>query len=250
MQKLVSIITPNFNNSNFIGLTIESVLNQTYTNWELIIVDDKSSDDSIEIINNYTQINPKIKLICNNFNLGVAVSRNIALNYATGYYIAFLDSDDLWKPTKLEEQILYMENFKIDFSFTAYEVINDYGTILKSKISVVDKINYKKYLGNTVIGCSTVIINKNTFKDINIPLIKSSQDMAYWLKLLKIVNYAYGIDKVLGSYRILSNSNSSNKINATLNVWKVYKNFENLNIFRRTFYFSSYVFYAIKKRVW
>ncbi len=249
MNDLVSIITPSYNSAKFIGETINSVLSQTYHNWEMIIVDDCSNDNTVDIIREYIWKDSRIKLIENKVNVGAAETRNEALRVANGRFIAFLDSDDLWLPRKLEDQIEFMHNNDIAFSFTDYEVIKENGMSTNKIIKVPRKINYNQYLSNTIIGCLTVVIDKDKVDYFEMPNIKSSHDMALWLLIMKKGFKAYGLQKCLSKYRLVSTSNTAKKWKAAKDVWRVYRNIEKLSLLRSMISFSGYAFNAIRKRL-
>jgi teichuronic acid biosynthesis glycosyltransferase TuaG len=248
-MNLVSIITPSYNSDKFISKTIESVLSQTYGNWEMLIVDDCSQDNSLNIISKYIIKDPRIKLIPLNKNVGPAEARNRALRIASGRFIAFLDSDDIWFPTKLEYQIQYMIKNRYAFSFTSYDIIKG-NTTKKTKVIVAPfSINYSQYLRNTIIGCLTVVIDKEEIGYFEMPDIKSSHDMALWLLLLKRNVTAYGINKVLASYRLVTSSNTANKLKASTDVWHVYRQIEKINFIKSVFLFICYSINAVRKRL-
>lgn len=223
------------------------MLSQTHDNWELLIVDDCSSDNSCELIEKYND--KRIALIELEKNVGAAEARNIAIRKAKGKYIAFLDADDLWMPTKLEKQIGFMLEKNIAFSFTSYESISEDGQQRYSIIKAYKKMTYYSYLKNTIIGCLTVIIDREKTGDFQMPNIRSSHDMALWLLLMKRGFDAFGLEENLGSYRVVSTSNTSNKLKAAFDVWEVYRKVERLGIFYSIWCFINYVFNAIKKRI-
>ena len=237
-DKLVSIITPSYNSSAFVAVTINSVIKQTYTNWEMLIVDDCSTDNSVEIIRNYISIDARIILIANDKNVGPAEARNIALRRAKGDYIAFLDSDELE----------FMQQKEIAFSYTAYERITEDGKYVNI-IKVPKRISYYRFLRNTIIGTLTVMIDKTKTGYFEMPDLRSSHDMALWCNFMKQGFKAYGINEVLASYRIVSNSNTAKKWKAAKDVWNVYRSTEHLNLFFASINFIGYVFNAIKKRM-
>ncbi len=243
---MISIITPSYNSSEFISETIESVLKQTYNNWEMIIVDDCSNDNSVEIINGFIEKEDRIKLIELDKNVGAAEARNVAIRKAKGRYIAFLDSDDLWIPEKLEKQLSFMKDNEKVFTFSSYKRITEKGEYINT-IKVPSQISYKKFLRNTIIGTLTVVIDKDSVGEFKMPDIKSSQDMALWCDILKRGFNAYGIDEVLGYYRLVATSNTSKKWKAARDVWKVYRKIENLSILYSVFNFVGYVFNVLKK---
>ena len=246
---LISIITPSYNSAKFIAETIESVLAQTYTNWELLITDDCSTDNTVEIINKYVNQDSRIKLFCLGKNSGAATARNNSIEQAKGRFIAFLDSDDLWKPEKLEKQVDVMIKNNHAFTYTSYELINEDGTNANKVIKAVKSVNYEQYLKNTIIGCLTVVIDRELVGDFRMPMLKTSQDMATWLLVLKRGFVAYGIQDSLAYYRLVNNSNSSKKIKAAKDVWKVYRESEKLSFFNSLICFSCYAMNAILKRL-
>lgn len=164
MEPLVSIITPLYNSEKYIAETIESVLAQTYSNWEMIIVDDCSKDNSTKIVEEYQKKDRRIKLYRNEINKGVSYTRNRAIDLSQGKYIAFLDSDDLWKKEKLEKQIKFMEEKNVVLSYTAYEKINEDGS-KRGEVRVPDKLDYEELLKNCLIGFLTAIYRKEELKD-------------------------------------------------------------------------------------
>ena len=248
MNELVSIITPCHNSEDYLDECITSVLAQTYKNWEMIIVDDNSSDSSCALINSYSKRDDRIKPLFLKENLGPAMARNNAINNAQGKYIAFLDSDDIWLPEKLELQINFMKNNNYSFVFSSYSVISD---DKKSMYTIIapETISYRRYLKNTIIGCLTVVLDKEKFKSIKMPNLRSSHDMATWLNLLKECGSAYGIQQNLAIYRDHKSSNTSNKFNAAYDVWNVYRKHEKLNLFYSIYNFVFYALNAFKKRI-
>jgi len=248
MNELVSIITPCYNSEKFLDECISSVLNQSYQNWEMLIVDDNSSDNSCALINSYSKRDDRIKPLFLNENLGPAMARNNAITNAKGKYIAFLDSDDIWLPEKLELQINFMKKNNYSFVFSSYSVISDDGKP-KYTISVPEKITYKRYLKNTIIGCLTVMLDKEKFKNIKMPNLRSSHDMATWLNLLKECGCAYGIQQKLAIYRDHKSSNTSNKFKAAYDVWNVYREHEKLNLLYSIYNFVIYAINALRKRL-
>ena len=247
MNNLVSIITPSFNSSRFIEECIDSVLSQTYNNWELLIVDDCSSDNSSELVEKYSD--KRISLIVLEKNVGSSEARNIAIRKAKGKYIAFLDADDIWLPTKLQDQIYFMQKKDIAFSFSSYQSISEDGYKVFPVTKAPDIMTYSSYLKNTIIGCLTVIIDKDKTGYFEMPNIRSSHDMALWLLIMKRGFKAYGINKNLAKYRQVQNSNTSNKLRAAADVWTVYRKIEKLPFVYSFWCYINYIFNAIKKRL-
>lgn len=244
---LVSIITPTFNSEKYILETIESVKNQTYHNWEMIIVDDCSNDNTVSLIKNEIRKDHRIRLIQQKNNVGAAVARNTAIKNAKGKYMAFLDSDDLWHPRKLEVQLSFMKHKDIAFSFTEYEIINEDGSETGKIINVPEKIDYNGLLKNTIIGCLTVMLDTEKLGLVQMPNIRTRQDTALWLSILKKGITAYGIQQPLAKYRKVNGSISSNKIKMAKQNWKLYREIEQLNIFYATWCFINYAWNAFKK---
>ncbi|MGI2166328.1 glycosyltransferase family 2 protein [Shewanella oncorhynchi] len=246
---LVSIITPSYKSKRFISDTIKSLVAQTITDYEVLIVDDASPDGSADYIESIIPDN-RFNLIRLKHNVGAAEARNIALNKAKGRFVAFLDSDDIWHSDKLDKQLVFMKENNVAFSFTAYEVIDENGGVVKNKINVPSNINRSEYLGNTIIGCLTVIIDRDKLsKELKMPNLRSSHDMALWADVLEDVYEAHGLNEVLASYRLVGTSNTSNKFRAAREVWSVYRGYLKLNILSSTIYFIKYSVNALIKRL-
>ena len=239
---LVSIITPVYNSEKFIKETIKTVQEQTYENWEWILVNDCSTDRSSEIIKQYTKEDGRIKLLNLKTNFGVAIARNIGMEQSNGKYIAFLDADDLWAKEKLEKQIMFMKENKYIFTFTDYEFSDKEGNKTGKIVKVPKKINYKQALKNTTIFTSTVVFNVDKLGKelIQMPNIKS-EDTATWWKVLKSGYEGYGLNENLTYYRRMKGTLSSNKFNAIKRIWNLYIKQENLNIFYSLYNFIFYI---------
>jgi len=221
---LVSVITPCFNAEKTISETIESVINQSYKNWELIIVDDASSDNSVEIIQKYTSQFSNIKLIKIEENSGASISRNTATEHAKGNFITFLDSDDLWLSHKLETQINFMLENNLDVCFSSYELMNEEGESLNKMIKALPVLSYNKLLKSNYVGNLTGIYNAKTLDKIYAPNLKKRQDWLLWLKAIETSKKpAKSINESLAKYRVRRNSISSNKINLLKYNYLVYK---------------------------
>jgi teichuronic acid biosynthesis glycosyltransferase TuaG len=246
-QPLVSVITPSYNSERFIEETIRSVQAQTYTNWEMIIVDDCSKDRTREIVKQYAEQDPRIRLIELTENSGAAVARNTALKAAKGKYAAFLDSDDIWLPQKLDKQISFMEERDIAFSFTQYRLMKVDGTLTDTVIEVPKEIDYKGLLKNTIIGNLTAVVNVEKTGQIQMPNIRTRQDFALWLSILKRGFKAYGIQEELAYYRLVPGSISSNKVKAAKQTWRVYREVEKLGLLYSSWCFLNYAWNAVKK---
>ena len=249
MDNLVSIITPCYNSELYIEDCVNSVIAQSYDKWEMIIVDDCSSDSSLEKIMLFSDIDSRIRIIKLEENHGAAVARNIALEDANGSFIAFLDADDFWAPLKLERQINFMKKNNIAFSFTSYKITSQSGDITNNIVRAPKEISYNSYLKNTIIGCLTVIINRKITGSFKFPKIKSSHDMALWLEIMRRGYNAYGLHTSYAFYRIVATSNTANKLHAATDVWRVYRDIENISLFYSLFCFANYVINALKKRI-
>lgn len=248
-EGLVSVIMPSYNASRFIAESINSVLLQTYSNWELLIVDDYSKDNSVEIAQKFADIDERVRLFSLEKNVGAAVARNVAMEHARGQYIAFLDSDDVWNEDKLKKQLAFMKQNSYAFTFSDYYVMEEDGKKKGSIVKVPASLTYHQYLRNTIIGCLTVIIDRKQTGDFRMPLIKSSHDMALWLLIMKRGFKAYGMKEVLAGYRLVSTSNTAKKWRAAKDVWKVYRKIERLSVLYATYCFCGYAMNAVWKRL-
>jgi len=248
MNSLVSIITPSYNSSRFISQTMESVLNQTYKNWEMIIVDDVSPDDSNIIIEEYIKKDNRIKLIKLEKNSGPAVARNRAVEEAKGRYIAFLDADDLWMPEKLEKQIAFMDEKKCALSYTSYSTMDEDGKDLDRIIYAKDSLNYIELLKSNRIGCLSAMYDTQMIGKVYMPLIKKRQDYGLWLKILKKTDVAYGMNEVLGKYRILKNSVSSNKIDLLKYNYALFREHEGFSVLKSLYYLGWNIYIKLLGR--
>ena len=248
-DNLVSIIMPCYNSARYVAQSIESVLAQTYTEWELLITDDCSSDNSVEIIQNYCDKDKRINLLVSEKNQGIAKTRNLSIARANGRFVAFLDSDDLWMPEKLERQVGFMLENDCAFTYTSYKLI-DYQGVDKNKIiRTAGVLNYKKYSRNTIIGCGTVMLDRKIVGDFAMPAYDTSEDMALWLNVMHKGFNAFPLDEPLQKYRVTKNSASSKKLKAASDVWRVYRKHEKMPWLKAVFCFSCYTFNAVKKRL-
>lgn len=246
---LVSIITPTYCSEKTIEQTIESVRNQTYPHWEMIIVDDGSTDQTRRLLREAAAADKRIRPIFLEGNHGAAVARNTALDLAQGRYVAFLDSDDCWKPNKLDEQLRFMEMHQYEFTFTGYELMSASGNLLNKVISAPARVTYKRMLKNTIVGCLTVMIDREKTGSFHMPDLRARQDLATWLSLLKKGTVAYGLDETLAEYRISGKASlSGNKWKAAKKTWFVYRRVERLPLWLSCWYFCNYAANAVIKR--
>ena len=246
---MVSVIMPCYNMENYVADSIASVQRQSYPHWELLIVDDASTDETVETVKKLTEQDEKIRFVVKNEHSGIADTRNQCISMAQGHYQAFLDADDIWHPEKMETQLRFMMDHKVGFTYTTYDWIDEEGHTLNKFINTIGNLDYKSYLRNTIIGCSTVMIDTNIVGPVVVPNFRTSEDTATWLGILKKGHLAYAIDEPLVSYRIRRRSASSNKLKASADLWKVYRKNEKLHFFKALYYFGCYAVNAIKKRL-
>lgn len=248
MEDLVSVIMPSYNTANYIGKSIESVLNQTYQNWELIIVDDCSVDNTDEIVNKFLK-DKRIKYLKNNKNNGAAISRNRAIKKARGKYIAFLDSDDLWEKNKLKEQIKFMKKNNYAFTYSYYEEIDEDGNKLNTRVLGPRKITKTGMYNYCWPGCLTVIYEVERIGLIQIKNIKKNNDYAMWLKIIKKSN-CYLYPHFLAFYRKRSGSISRQNF-ITLIKWhyKLFKEADEQNNFNSLIFTIRNLFFGMIKKI-
>ncbi|ART77766.1 glycosyl transferase [Sutcliffiella horikoshii] len=245
---LVSVITPTYNAAKYILDTIRSVKDQTHPNWEMIIVDDCSTDSTREIIHMEMEKDSRIKLIELNENGGPAHARNIAFNASNGEFIAFLDSDDLWHPSKLERQLDFMVKHDSAFSYTAYQIMKENGEKTGVVFQAPAFVNYKTLLMNTAIGTLTVVLNKRKLGHFQMQLFRDcSEDYGLWLQILNKGIIAHGLNEELAIYRKCVDSLSSNKIKSAKKTWNTYRKIEKKNMIASFWYLVNYSFHAVRK---
>lgn len=247
IDNLISIITPTYNSEKFVSETIDSILVQTYSNWELLITDDCSIDNTWHILEDYAKKDKRIKIFRLERNSGAGIARNNSIKQASGRYIAFCDSDDMWLPSKLEKQIVFMQNTNCKFSFSSYNVIDEQG-VHKAQIIARRIVNYQIMLKNNYIACLTAMYDTKDIGKIYMPKIRKRQDWALWLSLLRLTNNAFGIEEPLAIYRDRSNSISSNKFDLIKYHWALYYKIENYNVLMSLFLLLRYLFYYFKKK--
>ena len=249
LEPLVSIIVPVYNAESFIADTVKTVLAQTYKNWELLLVNDCSSDNSKNAVKPFLK-DKRIRWIDLKENSGAAEARNVGIDAASGRFIAFLDADDLWKKDKLKKQVKFMLESNCEFSYTGYEFANADGKPNGKKVLVPHRLSYRQALKNTTIFTSTVMLDteklpKDSIKMPNVP----SEDTATWWKVLKKVPYAYGMRSIASIYRRSKNTLSSNKKKAVRRIWYLYRKVEKINPIKSFACFCFYVINAVKRRI-
>lgn len=245
--KLVSVITPNFNSEKYIMDTYNSLLTQTYSNWEWIVYDDNSSDNSLGILKEIEKNDSRVSVYFGKISLGPALARNRCIKESKGHYIAFLDADDLWDTKKLDSQIKFMQFNKIPLSYTRYKKIDHNNKVLGFPAIFSLKVSYKDLLLSNVICCSSAIYDVSILGKVYMPTILKRQDYGLWLKVLKLTPFAYGINEVLTCYRVLPNSLSSNKISLIKYHWELFRNHEKLPFWQTVFYITSNIYFNLLK---
>ena len=245
---MVSIVMPTYNAVKYIQGAVESVLRQTYTDWELLIVDDGSTDGTEQMIQNLIKMDERVKLVKNKENIGVAETRNRGVELAKGEWIAFLDSDDIWHPNKLQEQLELYQRNGMPFIFTGSGFMDENGKLLNYELSVPQIIGYKELLKQNVISCSSVLIKKELAKKYPMEHSeKMHEDFAVWLSILKQEHIkAAGVNKPLLIYRISEKSKSGNKWKASVMTFRVYR-YIGLSIIPAVYYWLCYVCRSVKK---
>ena len=244
----VSIIVPVYNAERYIADTLLSVQAQTFSDYEVLIVDDHSDDNSFEIVRSFCVVDPRFSLVRNEFNSGAAKCRNQMIQISGGRFIAFLDADDLWHPDKLRLQILAMLESDSAMSCTAVDIISGDGSVLGVR-AVPARVTYDVLAKRTPIVNSSVIVDLHKVGSISVPDIRRRQDFALWLKLIREHGYALGIPERLTSYRVHSESLSRNKIVSATYTWKVLRDIEGISFFRALYYFLCYSFKGIFARL-
>ena len=242
VKYLVSIITPSFNSEKFIAETILSVQNQTHQNWEMIIVDDCSTDDTVSIVQHFAENDKRILFFQLNQNSGAGIARETALSKAKGDYIAFLDADDLWKPLKLEKQLQFLKDNKANFTFSFYECIDEVGNRLNKRVEAPKTLSYRQLFFCNYVGNLTGIYEKNYFGKIAISTTRKRQDWMVWLTILKKEKKAKPVPESLAFYRIRNNSLSASKVDLLKHNFAVYRSFHGYNYLSAIFIMIGFLF--------
>ena len=247
---MVSIVVPVYNAERFLPETIGLVQKQTYRDWELILVDDCSSDNGAAIVRQYAKDDTRIRLIQQEVNAGAARSRNLGISQANGRYLCFLDADDIWTSQKLEKELVYMKEKKAAFVFTGYEFADAKGEGLGKIVHVPETISYEQALKNTTIFTSTVMIDRDKIADTDIYMPQiASEDTATWWHILKKYQIGYGLDENLVRYRRTEGTLSSNKLVAIQRIWGLYRRQEKLSWCKSMYCMFFWAFRAVLRRV-
>ena len=248
-MKLISIIMPAYNTQSTISDSINSVLAQTYTNWELIVVNDCSTDETASIIKNFAAADGRIHMHTNKRNIGCAATRNAAISKARGQWLAFLDSDDLWLPDKLEKQLQFSEETKALITYTATSYINKHGKISNYVLPAEREFSYKSLLRRNIMSCSSVMVRA----DVMIPFPHNNakgdmhEDYAAWLLILRKVGHAHGLNEPLLQYRLTSSSKSGKRLNSAKMAYRAYR-VAGYNAFIAILLTLRYSLHSISKR--
>lgn len=249
---LVSVITPAFNAARFIPRVIKSVREQEGVSYEHIIVDDCSTDDSLAVLTALAAEDVRIKVIRFPVNRGVVEARNAAIAQAKGRYLAFLDADDIWLPSKLQTQLKFMQDMDIALSFTDYRFISEDGNRIGRLLRGPNKIGWSLHHMTRYIGCLTIVIDREKcpiFSFGNISSEYRAEDFFAWAKLIKEHRYAYRCPHDLARYSVVQHSRSSNGLRAAKSVWKLYREVERIPLVLSFFYFVFYALFSATKRV-
>lgn len=247
MKELVSIITPTYNSAKFIEETIQSVQSQTYSNWEMIIVDDGSTDTTVKIIEEIIKEDDRIQFYKLENNSGPAVARNTAIGKAKGKYLTFIDADDIWFPDFIKNSIDVIKQTNIPFVFSSYKRANEKLEFVFTDFIVPKKVTYTDILKSNSISCLTAFIDIKVLDKKFMPLIRKRQDMGLWLQYLKVTPYAFGIQETQAIYRIRENSLSRKKIDLIKYQWQFYRDVEHLNIVLSTYYMLHWMYRGFMK---
>lgn len=237
---LVSIVMPAYNAEKFISQAISSVQNQTLQNWQLIVVNDCSQDDTKKIVEEFVSKDKRIQLISNKENQGVARTRNTGFRYCDGQYVALLDCDDIWKEDKLEKQVKLAQNSGADIIYCSYSLIDEEGNPGYKDFIVPETADLNLILKNSVISCSTALLTKEIVEQYQFSTTFYHEDYVYWLTLLRDGKKAAGVVDVLASYRVSASSRASNKYRTALNRWKIYREYLGYSIIKSGTVFLAY----------
>lgn len=243
---MVSIITPTYNSERFISKTVDSIISQTYDDWELLITDDCSTDNTWSLLSAYAEKDDRIKIFQLERNSGPGVARNNSIQHAKGRFIAFCDSDDLWIPNKVEKQVKFLLENDLIFTYSAYQKINEAG-IKGGTINIPTSITYNSLLKTCPIGCLTAIYDAQKIGKIYMPEIRKRQDYGLWLKIFKQIGSARGMNEVLGFYRERKNSVSSNKIKAAYYHYRILREVAKVPTIKAWYYFFYYAIAGVIK---
>ena len=244
---LVSIITPTYNSAQYISETVQSVQAQGHSNWEHIIVDDCSTDDTRAVLQQLAASESRIKLIFLEENGGSGIARNKGIEQAKGTYLTFIDSDDIWFPDFIETNIATIKQQQCPFVFASYRRSNEDLEFVHSDFVVPPKVTYTDILKTNSISCLTAFVDMSVLGKEYMPSIRKRQDMGLWLKYLKKTPYAFGIQRPLAIYRMRSTSLSRNKWALLRSQWEFYRRVEGLSVLQSIYYMLCWAYYGYRK---
>lgn len=244
---LVSVIMPAYNAAPFIEEAINSVISQTVTDWELLVIDDCSTDDTSRIVEEIANCDNRIKLLINEKNMGAAGSRNRGLDIFQGRYVALLDSDDYWYPQMLEKMLMRAEETKADIIYCSYELVDEQGKKVCNDFLVPEKTSFRESIVRSVITCSTVLVTGELAKNNRFPMNMYHEDIAMWFQILRDGGIARGVSDVLAAYRQRANSKTANKLKSAGRRWNVYRKHLKMSILDCLVTMIQYGYYGLKK---
>jgi len=244
---IVSVIMPAYNEQKNIEQAIRSVIGQSFQDWELLVVDDCSTDETVSIVKRLMQEDNRIRLICNSRNHGVAAVRNQGMDLCCGTYVALMDSDDLWFPDKLSQQIHLAKTKNADIVYCSYQIINESGDRICDDFIVPPTTDFQSSLIQSVISCSTVLLSREIVEKYRFTTQHYHEDLALWLQLLQDGYKAFGVEAVLASYRVMSGTRASNKFRTVFHRWKIYREMMHFSPFRSSILLFQYGLLGLKK---
>lgn len=246
-NKICSVILPVYNSERYLNRTVNSVIQQTMSDFELLAIDDCSTDGSVQLLERWREKDSRIAILCNTENQGVAAVRNRGIAAAQGKYIAFLDSDDTWQSVKLERQMQFMEQIGCDFCCTAYSMVDEEGKHIKNRMLPWQNIRLEDLLKENYICCSSVMLRSQLTKQHAMNGNYAHEDYVYWLELLQSGAQGGVLNQCLTNYRLAQTSRSANKLKAAQGRWQVYRNYLGYGVMRSGWYFAQYAVNGVRK---
>lgn len=249
-KPLVSVVIPAFNCLDYIEETLESVLAQTFDDFEVIVVDDASTDGSLALLNRLAATDSRVQILASEDNIGQAACRNNATREASGTYIAFMDADDVWRPAKLKRQLAFMQDQNLPFTFCGYGTIDEDGNVLMADLGIPGETDYYALLKSNTICTSSVVYNRDLLGVIDMPERPTRrEDWISWLVVSrKLGGTVYGLSQPLCMIRRVKGSSSSSKLKVLPGHWAVYRDVAGLGIFRSIYYLAHFMFASLGKR--
>lgn len=247
VQPLVSVIMPAYNMEKYIHQAIASVVAQTLTQWELIVIDDCSQDSTLTIAEQWAQKDERIRVLCNETNSGVARTRNWGIDLARGAYVAFMDSDDIWRPEKLQKQLARMEEQNAQMSYCSYAIIDAFGESIRADYLVPEQVTLQDQMKVNAIQLSSLLVRRDALENVRFTTSFYHEDYVLGLELLQNGCKAVGCTEVLSEWRYIENSRSFNKLKAARNRWRIYRKFLRLPLGKSLYVFAHYAFAGLIK---